>query len=48
VKSEWRYVDGGKLEWSFTVPPGTMATVVPPSGGPTEECGPGDYLRKCK
>ena len=44
VKSEWRYVDGGKLEWSFTVPPGTTATVVPPDGEPTEEYGTGDYL----
>ena len=43
VKSEWRYVDGGKLEWSFTVPPCTTATVVPPDGGPTVERGPGDY-----
>jgi len=46
VKSEWRYVDGGKLEWSFTVPPGTTATVVPPDGGPAEEFGPGDYRKE--
>ena len=43
VKSEWRYVDGGKLEWSFTVPPGATATVIPPDGGPAVERGPGDY-----
>jgi alpha-L-rhamnosidase len=43
VKSEWRYADGGKLEWSFTVPPGTTATIIPPDGSPTVERGPGDY-----
>jgi alpha-L-rhamnosidase len=44
VKSEWRYTDGGDLEWKFSVPPGTKAKAVLP-GGACETLGGGDYVR---
>ena len=44
VKSEWRYLPDGGLEWKFAIPPGTRAKVTPP-GGKAETLGPGDYVR---
>ena len=43
IRSSWRYGDDGKLSWSFTVPPGTTAKVVPPDGGTARTYAPGTY-----
>ena len=42
IKSEWRYEDGGRLVWKFSIPAGTTATVVPPGEKP-RELGPGEH-----
>ena len=34
----------GRLVWSFTVPPGTVADVIPPSGGAPRVFGPGEHV----
>ncbi len=43
IKSAWRYGLGGRLAWSFTIPAGTMATVIPPWGGDAKEYEAGTY-----
>lgn len=42
IKSEWRYEDGGRLVWKFSIPAGTTATVVPPGEKP-RELDPGEH-----
>jgi alpha-L-rhamnosidase len=44
IKSHWRYEKDGRLVWSFTVPPGTVADVIPPSGGAPRVFGPGEHV----
>ena len=43
IASEWRYAADGALEWSFSVPANTVATVRPPDGSQVAEYGPGTY-----
>ena len=42
VKSAWRYDENGKCHWTFTVPPGTHATVLLP-GSASKEYSSGNY-----
>ena len=44
IKSHWRYERDGRLVWSFTVPPGTVADVFPPDGSAPKEYGPGEHV----
>lgn len=44
IKSHWRYENDGRFVWSFTVPPGTVADVIPPGGGSPLVVGPGEHV----
>ena len=46
IRSRWRYDGDGVLAWSFEVPPGTAAKVLPPDSGKATICGPGTYERQ--
>ena len=43
ISSEWKYAADGALEWRFSVPANTIATVRPPDGSRPVEYGPGSY-----
>ena len=43
ITSAWKYEADDRLVWSFTIPSGTTATVIPPWGGAAKECEEGTY-----
>jgi len=43
IRSSWRYDDAGRLQWRFSIPPGTSASVALP-GATSREYGSGEHV----